>query len=286
MQNIIDYSVLKQYYSTAPYRGFGIKYVASGTELYMANGNRYYVTGGEYLLTNSHCQGFVKIDSNQPVEGICIDINPAIVAEAAAGHMRPDTDWLDLELDTFFSTNRFLENKYNVANTNVGRMLTGITNLLQSSPTTLLVQNDFYYTIAEHIIADHIPLVKQLQQIKTVKHDTRKHLMRKLIAGKELLDNYFTNTINIAQVATHCGLSEYHFFRLFKAAFGVSPHQYLINRRLQHAHNRISRQQLPVSAVAIESGFADIYAFSKSFKKHYGYSPSTLLHKTNTVTSN
>lgn len=279
MQNIIDYSVLKQYYSTAPYRGFGIKYVAKGTELYMANGNRYYVTAGEYLLNNSYCQGYVKIDSPQPVEGICIDINPAVIAEVAAGHLRPDTDTYDLALDTFFTTNRFLENKYSAGHTAVGRMLAQHQSLLRAGvPAALLAGNDFYFTMAENIIADHVAIVKQLQNIPTVKHDTRKHLMRKLLSGKELLDYHFTASISVAQVATHCGLSEYHFFRLFKSAFGQSPHQYLIANRLRHAHQLISNRQTSVSDAALSAGFSDIYAFSKSFKKQYGYPPSALLH--------
>ena len=280
LQNIIDHSVLKQYYSTAPYRGFGVKYVVKGTELYMANGNRYYVGAGEYLLTNSHCQGYVKIDSAQPVEGICIDINPAIIAEVAAGHLRPDTDTYDLALDTFFTTNRFLENKYSTSHTAVGRILAQYQGLLRTAaPATLPADNDFYFTIAESIIADHIAIVKQLQNIPTVKHDTRKHLMRKLLSGKEMLDHHFTYSISMAKVASHCGLSEYHFFRLFKSAFGQSPHQYLIANRLRYAHRLISSGQTSVSDAALAAGFSDIYALSKSFKKQYGYPPSALLHR-------
>jgi AraC family transcriptional regulator len=75
-------------------------------------------------------------------------------------------------------------------------------------------------------------------------------------------------------VAAECGLSEYHFFRLFKAIFAISPHQYLIRKRLDYAYYQLKNGLSNVSDAAVHSGFADIFAFSKSFKKHFGLSPS------------
>ena len=88
---------------------------------------------------------------------------------------------------------------------------------------------------------------------------------------------YFLQIKEIKEIADHCGMSEYHFFRLFKAVIGISPHQYLIRKRIENAHALLSDKSHSVSDVAFLCGFADVFSFSKAFKKHTGTPPSLLL---------
>jgi AraC family transcriptional regulator len=69
-------------------------------------------------------------------------------------------------------------------------------------------------------------------------------------------------------------MSEYHFFRIFKKAFGISPYQYLIDVRLNWAFQQIKQQQQSISSIAHETGFADLSSFSKAFSKKFGFPPS------------
>ena len=58
--NLINYSVLKEFYSTAPFRSFSIKYVVEGSELYSVNGNNYHIKDKQYLLASSFSEGFCR----------------------------------------------------------------------------------------------------------------------------------------------------------------------------------------------------------------------------------
>lgn len=276
--NLINYSVLNEFYSPSPFRSFSIKYVVDGSELYSVNGNKYVIKNKQYLLANKFSEGFVEVDSKKSVTGICIDVAPSILSEVVASYLKPDTNISDIDLDRFFNTPSFLENKYNANQTQLGQFMLGLESVLLNNPTSELhLTNEFYYTLAEKIVEDHIPVFKQFQSVKAIKIQTKKELLRKLYRSKDYIDTYFSSPISVESLALEVGLSEYHFFRLFKSVFSLSPHQYIIQKRLWFARSILKSEQLDVSTVSILSGFSDIYSFSKAFKKHFGFSPSKIL---------
>lgn len=275
--NLINYSVLNEFYSPSPFRSFSIKYVVDGSELYSVNGNKYIIKNQQYLLANKHSEGFVEVDSKKSVTGICIDVAPDILSEVVASYLKPDASISDLDLDQFFNSTNFLENKYSAPHTHLGQFMIQLESVLKHNPThELNLSKEFYYTLSEKIICDHIPVFKQFQSVKAIKTETKKDLLRKIYKGKNYIDLYFTSPLNIELIAKETGLSEYHFFRLFKTVLSISPHQYIIQKRLMFAKNMIEKEGVNVSAASILSGFSDIHSFSKSFKKYYGFSPSVL----------
>lgn len=87
------------------------------------------------------------------------------------------------------------------------------------------------------------------------------------------IDAYFNQSLTVNAVAQEASMSDFHFFRLFKSTFGLSPHQYIIKQRLHHAKVLLSEGQ-NITETAFSCGFPDVYSFSKSFKKYFGIMPS------------
>lgn len=274
--SLINFSMLRDL-PTVPviFRSFSIKYVLEGCEQYTVNGSKYHITDGQYLLANSHSDGAVAIDSEKVVKGICIDVAPEILSEVVATHLQPGDLIPDAALDRFFTTPDFFENFYPADQTHLGTFLQQLgTELCRSPFEKHEFSREFYYALSERIVQDHIPIFRQLQSVKAVRMETRKELLRRAGRGKMFLDHAFPQPVTMADVARECGLSEYHFFRLFKNVFGISPHQYLIRKRLEHAGRLLGTGMNNISEVALLCGFSDIFSFSKSFKKHFGVSPS------------
>lgn len=273
---LINFSLLKEIYSPAPFRSFSIKYVCVGSEKYIVNDNHYKVESGQYLLANHFSEGFVEID--KAVKGICIDVAPDLLSQVVASHIQPDTPFSDIILDTFFNSADFLENKYNGNHTQVGQFLRQLDTKLSENPHyKYQFTPEFYFTLAEKIVGDHISIYKQLQTIKSLKSVTKKDLLRRVTKGKEFIDAYFMHSLQIEQIAKEASLSEYHFFRIFKTVFGISPYQYLLQKRLQFSEQAIKRGNTSISDVALDAGFADIHAFSKAFKGYFGVAPSKIV---------
>ncbi|HZY20182.1 MAG TPA: AlkA N-terminal domain-containing protein [Ramlibacter sp.] len=81
---------------------------------------------------------------------------------------------------------------------------------------------------------------------------------------------------SVELLARRLGVSDRHVRRLFEARFGVSPLQYLQTRRLLTAKQLLADTDLPVTQVALISGFASVRRFNAAFLQHYGLSPSRL----------
>ncbi len=73
--------------------------------------------------------------------------------------------------------------------------------------------------------------------------------------------------LSVAQMARRANLSPSRFSTVFRQHFGLSPHQYLLRLRIEHAQSLLTTTDLPLSDIAASCGFADEHHFSKAFKR-------------------
>ena len=83
-------------------------------------------------------------------------------------------------------------------------------------------------------------------------------------------------TLTIPDIAAEMGMSRSTFFTRFKELSGLSPQDYLIHYRIEHARQLLQNSTVSIAEVAYASGFSDPKYFSRMFKKIEGMSPSTL----------
>jgi AraC-like DNA-binding protein len=81
---------------------------------------------------------------------------------------------------------------------------------------------------------------------------------------------------DIARLAEVARLSSAHFVRLFHRVFGVPPHRYRIERRMQLAYRMIAHTPLPIGEILNHIGLGSHSTFSRSFRRHFGVSASTV----------
>ena len=79
--------------------------------------------------------------------------------------------------------------------------------------------------------------------------------------------------IDLDAAANHAGISPFHFLRLFANVLGVTPHQYLVRSRLRHAARLLAHEDLGITDIAYEVGFADLSNFVRTFHRAAGVSP-------------
>src|SRR5580700_8791922 len=89
----------------------------------------------------------------------------------------------------------------------------------------------------------------------------------------ELLRENLDGRIRLMEIARECALSVSHFARSFKETFGISTHQWLIRRRIEHAQELLRQTTTPIVDIAMQSGFGDQAAFTRTFRQVVGVSP-------------
>jgi AraC family transcriptional regulator len=80
--------------------------------------------------------------------------------------------------------------------------------------------------------------------------------------------------IKLEDLADVADISRFHFARLFRLGMGVTPHRYLIDRRLQQAKALLRLDTRSVSEVAVETGFGNAGHFARVFRRYVGVSPT------------
>jgi AraC-like DNA-binding protein len=87
------------------------------------------------------------------------------------------------------------------------------------------------------------------------------------------MDAEFLRNPSLHEMAASVDLSPSHFHRGFVAAFGVTPHAYLLRRRMDLAQQLLARSRQPIREVAAACGYADQFYFSRVFKRWSKLSP-------------
>jgi AraC family transcriptional regulator len=94
------------------------------------------------------------------------------------------------------------------------------------------------------------------------------------LRSEEMLHAHLDGNITIGELAAACHLSERHFTRCFRLSFGTSVHQRLIQLRIERAKDLLLRTDEPLAEIALQSGFYDQAALSRTFSRIEHLNPS------------
>ena len=95
----------------------------------------------------------------------------------------------------------------------------------------------------------------------------------------EYIDSHLQENIALEVLAEIAQLSVRHFARAFRQSLGIPPHNYIVQRRIEHAQQLLRNTDLPLSEIAIEAGFTDQSHLARHFRTITGVSPSLARHR-------
>lgn len=101
-------------------------------------------------------------------------------------------------------------------------------------------------------------------------------LLRRLLRAKDRMDAASHEEWPVRRLAQVSGVSEAHFARSFKEAFGVPPHRYLLTRRIERAKTLLRDTDLSITEIAFQTGWGSLGTFGRTFRDVTGASPGTI----------
>src|SRR5512134_2229802 len=101
-------------------------------------------------------------------------------------------------------------------------------------------------------------------------------LLRRLLRAKDRMDAASHEEWPVERLASVSGVSEAHFARSFKDAFGVPPHRYLLTRRIERAKALLRDTELSITDIAFQTGWQSLGTFGRIFRDITGENPGNL----------
>lgn len=90
---------------------------------------------------------------------------------------------------------------------------------------------------------------------------------------EEYIVNHLDHNISLKDLANEACLSPFHFARSFKLTMGVSPHQYVLSRKLELAKSLIRKETFTFMQISLMTGFSNQAHFTRAFKRATGHTP-------------
>lgn len=97
---------------------------------------------------------------------------------------------------------------------------------------------------------------------------------RDLLRAKDLVDARYREPLDVPALARAARLSPAHFSREFRRAFGRTPHQYLVMRRMERAASLLCMTDRSIAEICLAVGLRSVGSFTSSFTRTFGCSPA------------
>lgn len=154
-------------------------------------------------------------------------------------------------------------------------------DMIELSDISLNTVQNCYDSIKNAISSEcktsHISIFKELYTIAEIVFEENKAVSEgeKTVseAVKYMSENFHDSSLTIKKVAEKCYVSEIYLRKLFEKHRKTTPFRVLTDIRMNHAY-KMCLQKRPVKEIALNSGYSDIYQFSRAYKKYFGYPPS------------
>ena len=147
--------------------------------------------------------------------------------------------------------------------------------LTSGGPAGRLYTESLTQVLAVHLLRHHSSLGRGPS--RKLGRESAGHLSEaSLRSVTDYVDDNLAGDLSLAEIAAAANLSPYHFARTFKRSTGLSPHQYVMHRRIERAKELLRSTDLPVGVVARRVGFASPSHFAQQFGRLVGVPPSAL----------
>lgn len=252
-----------------------VKTFPSGHAHYHVDGGVFRVDASSYLLLNHEQDYAVTIDSDTPTESFCVFFSPALVMDA----FRSLNDSTATLLDNPFAggiqpQGYFFQRTYPLDQAMHGSLnvLRGMMNGKTGTPPDLQFDEGLR-TLLAYLFAAHNLARAEVDALPAARPATRDELYRRLHIARDTLAARFAESVTLEEIAHTAALSPNHLLRSFKALFGRTPHQFLIDERLRHAASLLRHSHHSITDICFMVGYQSVTSFSGLFRQRYGVSP-------------
>ena len=249
-----------------------IKSFSGGTAYYNVGQGHFAVDDQHYLVLNDGRPYSITIQSVAPMDSFCVFLKAGLAEDVHRNLISSQSALLDYPDGASHPIN-FFEKTYrhdDILTPALFRLRESVA-VLKNEPGWLEEQ---LHELVLRLLKVDSGIHHEAERLGAVRKATREELYRRLWRARDYMDARLDQRVLLDDMAGIACLSPNHFIRTFRQAFGQSPHQYLISRRLERAAALLISTDRQVTDVCYSVGFESPGSFSWLFRKRYGVSPA------------
>jgi len=255
--------------------GYGLFIPLIGDKVYHTDEEKFSLAPGQFLLLDHHQNCILDHHTQTEALAINIRVHQSFIEQALYTYRNSTETLLDNPYDNQTYEGQFYQGVFRLDDNQLGRYLADVVSKLDVYSDELWVnETELFHQAATSILLLQQQITDCTSRVPAKKTTTQKELFRRLNRAKMMIDDNLSSAMNITTLSKESSLSESHFLRSYKSMFGMSPYQYLLQRKVEAAAVCLQNSKESLTNIAFQLGFADLSSFSKSFKKVKGVSPA------------
>lgn len=131
-------------------------------------------------------------------------------------------------------------------------------------------------SILELLLLNAKKKLKNLGLIGAQKAATRKELFNRINIGIDYMHSNRLMNLDLDDISKNCGLSKFHFIRVFKEVYNQTPTHYIAQLQAKQAQRLILASDSGLNEIALQLGFSELSAFTRFYKRMTGRPPSSI----------
>ena len=241
-----------------------IRFVLSGNETYTIGRRQISIHNDSFLILNKGTRFTSNTDPRFPANVFSVEFDSDFLKDFyERRNLRIEYDGSPRLNETMFPLNEDI--KLNVSH---------LKSLLENGEKNEELVNEYLHRCLAgcyHIYNEEI--FQKAGKLKFLNSSTRIEILRRLNLAREYLYANYNKNINLESMAGYACLSVNHLLRTFKMVFNQSPHQFLIQLRLERAQMLLAETEYPVYEIVNMVGFKCTSSFVRLFKSKYHTTP-------------
>lgn len=232
-----------------------IKMVRNGAEHYYVDRRRLSVTDETYLILNEDREYSSVLEGQEAAFSFCIFFSPGLANRIVRGSRMSMSQALDSGPDIGSDSVEFSEHlrRHDKA---VSPLLRYLQHHVQSGITELSWYDEQFEFLLERMIRNERDEARQPERVDCIARSKRRELMRRLRRSTDFIHSNLHRELSLTELANAAHLSSYHYLRLFRRVFQMTPMSYVRDQRTQRALALLSSTSMEIQEIAELVGFS------------------------------
>ena len=249
-----------------------IRAVLDGYQLYHKQQSEHLLQANNYLLIGEGESYSSEIESELEVEALIVAFQPTFIGKGILSYSQSPTYLLDYPDETLKDPPDFWTSLY-PRTLAINQLFYQLRDGIVKQEKSPLFYEETFFDLLTQITRNHFENEQKQLLIPARKKAVREELLRRLSIAKDFIDTQLSEKITLEEISHVSCLSPFHFLRLFRKVYQMTPFQYLSQERIKYAQYLLRHSSQSIQAIGQTVGFEDQGAFARSFKRYSQLTP-------------